>query len=176
MTGQSTATLRYLRMSPRKVRLFINLIRGMRAEEALLQLRFSPKMASEPVAKLLASAMANATNNHGLVRESLVIENAFVNNGPIMYRWMPRAMGRATPIRKRTAHVTIVLAGDVEAGKAKHEEAKKAVDADGAESGSEQKKSGAKKASAKHTVSKKKPATKRVAAKKPMVRKAGRSK
>lgn len=106
------AVLRQLRISPRKVRLLIDLIRGKRVAEAMVQLEVSRKSAALPVRKLLASAVANATHNHEAKPETLRITQAFVDGGPIMYRWMPRAMGRATPIRKRCAHVTIVLEGE----------------------------------------------------------------
>jgi large subunit ribosomal protein L22 len=122
------AKLSQLRISPRKVRLLIDHIRGMKARQAVVQLQFSKKHASRPVLKLLQSAMANARHNHALKEETLVIKQAFVDGGPILYRWMPRAMGRATPIRKRTSHITIVLEGDVDekAAKAKEQEIKKA--------------------------------------------------
>lgn len=108
----TTARLRQLRISPRKVRLLIDFIRGMRVEEALAQLQFSKKTAARPVYKLLQSAVANARHNHQMKEDTLVIAQAFVDGGPTLYRWMPKAMGRATPIRKRTSHVTIVLQGE----------------------------------------------------------------
>lgn len=110
---KTKATLRYLRMSPRKVRLLIDLVRGARVKDAMVQLRFSKKIGAKPVMKLLQSAMANAVHNHGLADESLVVREAFVDGGPILYRATPRAMGRSAPIRKRTAHVTVVLEGEV---------------------------------------------------------------
>ena len=108
----TTARLRKLRMSPRKVRLLIDLIRGLKAETAAVQLAFSKQVAAKPVLKLLRSAVANARHNHHMNEQSLVIAQAYVDSGAIMYRSTPRAMGRATPIRKRTAHVTIVLEGE----------------------------------------------------------------
>ena len=120
MKKTATAKLRYLRMAPRKVRLIIDVIRGMKAEEALLQLQFSKRHASLPVYKLLASAIANATHNANIDPATLVVKTAFVDGGPILYRSMPRAQGRATPLRKRTAHITLTVEGDVlEAKKAK---------------------------------------------------------
>lgn len=110
---QTTATLNRLRMSPRKVRLAAALIRGRRAAEARLQLQFAKKAAARPILKLLQSAVANAAHNHQLALESLVVKSVTVDGGQILYRWQPRAMGRATPIRKRTSRITIVLEGEV---------------------------------------------------------------
>ncbi len=106
-------------MSPRKVRLLVDAVRGLRASEALIQLQFSGTMAARPIAKLIQSGMANAEHNHGLSKESLVIVRAAVDGGPIMYRFTPRAMGRSAPIRKRTSHITIVLAGELAESKVK---------------------------------------------------------
>jgi large subunit ribosomal protein L22 len=103
------ANLRWLRMSPRKVRLVVDLIRGRPVEEALNLLTFSEKAAAKPVGKLLRSAVANADDKGGYNVDRLVVETAFVNEGPTWRRWLPRAMGRATRIRKRTSHVTVVL-------------------------------------------------------------------
>jgi large subunit ribosomal protein L22 len=113
MKKTATAKLRYLRMAPRKARLVIDMIRGMKVDEALLQLQFSKRHASLPVHKLLASAVANAEHNAGINPETLIIKTATVDGGPILYRSMPRAQGRATPIRKRTSHITLVIEGDV---------------------------------------------------------------
>lgn len=121
MTSQSKAIVRNLRMSPRKVRLVVDLIRGLSVQEALTQLALLPKKATTPVKKLLDSAIANAVHNHKLDKETLRITTAFVDGGPTIHRWMPRAFGRATPIRKRTSHVTIVLTGTA---KEKEEEKK----------------------------------------------------
>lgn len=120
---KTQARLRYLRMSPRKVRLVVDLVRGMKVREARAQLSFLSKEAAKPIAKLLESAIANALHNHDANEETLVITAAMVDGGPIMYRWTPRAMGRATPVRKRTSHVTLVLEGEARAGK-KEKEAK----------------------------------------------------
>lgn len=113
MKGQSTATLRSLRISPRKVRLMIDLIRGMRVHAALAQLMVNKKHASRPIAKLLQSAIANATNNHQLDENTLKIVKATVDGGAILYRQMPKAFGNVTRIRKRSSHITLVLEGDV---------------------------------------------------------------
>lgn len=109
---QSTATLRNLRISPRKVRLLVDLIRGMNVNEAMMQLSFSAKEAARPVRKLLASGMANAAHNHGADVKTLTIVKAFVDGGAMMYRYTPRAQGRATPVRHRTSHITLVLQGE----------------------------------------------------------------
>ena len=110
-TMETKAHLNNFRMSPRKVRLVTDLIKGMPVEAAIQQLQFSRKHAARPVMKLLQSAVANAMHNHQADRESLMITSTLVNSGATLHRWMPRAMGRATPIRKRTSHVTIVLSG-----------------------------------------------------------------
>lgn len=103
------AHVRNLRMSPRKVRLVADLIRGKRVSDAEAELRFIPKAAALPVRKLLASAAANASHNFKLVKDTLVIKSITVNQGPTLKRFRPRAMGRAAPIRKRTSHITIIL-------------------------------------------------------------------
>jgi large subunit ribosomal protein L22 len=103
------ASLSYLRMAPRKVRLVTDLIRGRAVEEALNILTFTPKAAARPLAKLLRSAVANADVKGGVDLDKLVVREAFVNEGPTWRRWLSRAMGRATRVRKRTSHVTLVL-------------------------------------------------------------------
>lgn len=108
----SKAKLRYLRIAPRKVRLLIDLIRGLSVEEAKAQLRYSKKDAAGAVLKLLNSAVANALNNYNAKEETLVVKEAYVDGGPILKRWRPRAFGRASAIKKRTSHVTIVLTGE----------------------------------------------------------------
>ena len=105
-----TASLKWLRMSPRKVRLVVDLIRGQSVEQALSLLNFCDKAAAKPVTKLLRSAVANADNRGGFDLDRLFVETAVVNEGPTWRRWLPRAMGRATRIRKRTSHVTLILA------------------------------------------------------------------
>ncbi len=104
------AKLRFLRVSPRKVRLVIDAIRGLQVDEALIRLSFIPKAASEPVKKLLESAIANAEHNYKLKRTDLFVKTITADGGPMIKRWRPRAFGRAAPIRKRTSHVQIVLA------------------------------------------------------------------
>lgn len=103
------AHTRYLRMSPRKVRLVVDVVRGMAVDPALAQLTFMPRAAARPVKKLLESAVANATHNFKLEREGLFVKTALVNQGPTLKRWRPRAMGSAAPILKRTCHITLVL-------------------------------------------------------------------
>jgi large subunit ribosomal protein L22 len=97
----------YVRVTPMKARRVIDLIRDMPAQEALSVLKFSPQAASEPVAKVLASAIANAEHNFSLDPETLIITRAIVDEGPTLKRFRPRAQGRAYRIRKRTSHITI---------------------------------------------------------------------
>jgi len=97
----------HVRVTPMKARRVIDLIRDMPAQEALSVLKFAPQAASEPVAKVLASAIANAEHNFSLDPESLIITRAYVDEGPTLKRFRPRAQGRAYRIRKRTSHITI---------------------------------------------------------------------
>ena len=119
---ESVARLRNIRITPMKARRVINMIRGKQAEEALAILKFSPQAASEPIYKLVASAMANArvkadATNEYLDEQDLVIVEAFVDEGPTLKRFRPRAQGRAFKILKRTSHITVVVATpDVIAG------------------------------------------------------------
>ncbi len=103
------AYARHIRMSSRKVRLVIDLIRGARVVKAQTQLQFANKAAAEPVLKLLNSAIANAVHNFQLNKDDLFIKAVMADEGPILDRWQPRAHGRAFPIRKRTTHISIVL-------------------------------------------------------------------
>jgi len=104
---RARATARYVRMTPMKVRRVVDLIRGMEAHEALAVLQFAPQAASEPVAKVLASAVANAEHNQQLDADTLVVAVAYVDEGPTLKRFRPRAQGRAFRINKRTSHITI---------------------------------------------------------------------
>ena len=104
---RARATARYVRMTPMKVRRVVDLIRGMEAREALAVLKFAPQAASEPVAKVLASAVANAEHNQQLDPATLVVSVAYVDEGPTLKRFRPRAQGRAFRINKRTSHITI---------------------------------------------------------------------
>lgn len=106
---QAKAHARYIRIAPRKVRLVIDLIRGKHVGEAISILRHTPKAASPVVEKLLNSAIANAEHNHSMNPDKLVITEAYVNEGPIIKRFRPRAQGRAARINKRTSHITVVL-------------------------------------------------------------------
>jgi len=106
---QGKAVLRYARISPRKVKIVMDLIKNKPIDEAYAILRYTPKAASEILFKLLKSAEANATNNNGLNRDNLYVADGFANPGPILKRVMPRAQGRAVRIRKRTSHITIVV-------------------------------------------------------------------
>lgn len=103
------AIARYIRISSRKVKIVIDLIRGKSVREAEAILRYTPKAASEPVLKLLNSAVANAENNLELNRDDLYVAEVYANQGPTLMRYRPRAHGRASRIRKRTSHITIVL-------------------------------------------------------------------
>ncbi|MEA2450981.1 MAG: large subunit ribosomal protein [Thermoleophilaceae bacterium] len=104
------ARAKYVRCAPRKARLVIDHIRGKRVDEARAILTHTPRAASRDVLKLLESAVANAENNHELASDELVIGKAYVDEGPTLKRYRPRALGRATRIRKRTSHLTIELA------------------------------------------------------------------
>jgi large subunit ribosomal protein L22 len=106
---EAVATLRYGRMAPRKIRLVVDLVRGKRVEEAMSILSFTPKVAARVVKKLIKSAMANAENKGDIDVDTLYIKRIFVDEGPTLKRFTPRAMGRATSIRKRTSHITVVL-------------------------------------------------------------------
>ena len=106
---EAKANLKYLRISPRKVQIVLDLIRGKNVGTAMAILAQTPKAASEPVMKLLKSAAANAENNHGMDPEKLYVAEALCTGGPIIKRFMPRAQGRAYRINKRTSHVTIVV-------------------------------------------------------------------
>ncbi len=103
------ATLRTYRQSPRKVRLVADTIRGKRVGEALTALSFLEKRAAAPIRKLLQSAVANARQNFGVDPDGLAVREITVNKGTVLKRSMPRARGRATPIKKRTSHVTVIL-------------------------------------------------------------------
>jgi large subunit ribosomal protein L22 len=106
---RALARARHIRMSPRKVRRVVDLVRGQRALDALTLLKFDPHAASEPVYKVIASAIANAEHNMQLDRENLVIATAYVDQGKTLPRIRPRAQGRAYRIRKRTSHITVEL-------------------------------------------------------------------
>jgi large subunit ribosomal protein L22 len=101
---------RFIRSPPRKARLVMDMVRGKHINEALSLLRFTPKYAARVVEKVLRSAMANAQQNHGVKDiDLLLVKRAYADNGPTVKRFRQRAMGRATPIKKRTSHLTIIL-------------------------------------------------------------------
>ncbi|ATO43000.1 50S ribosomal protein L22 [Loigolactobacillus coryniformis] len=103
------AVAKTVRIAPRKARLVMDLIRGKSVAEAIAILKFTPRGASPIIAKVLNSAIANAENNFDLDAESLVVSEAFVNEGPTLKRFRPRAKGSASPINKRTSHITVVV-------------------------------------------------------------------
>jgi len=103
------ASARYVRIAPRKVRVVIDLVRGKSVNEALALLKFIPKRAAVPVAKVIASAAANAEHNYNLNKDNLIISKAFVDEGPTLKRYHPRQRGQAFPILKRTSHITVMV-------------------------------------------------------------------
>ncbi|WUI24963.1 50S ribosomal protein L22 [Mycobacterium sp. NBC_00419] len=105
----ASAVAKYVGISASKARRVINLVRGKSVEEALDILRWAPQQASEPVAKVIASAAANAQNNNGLDPASLVVATVYADEGPTAKRIRPRAQGRAYRIRKRTSHITVIV-------------------------------------------------------------------
>lgn len=104
------ATARYVRMSPHKVRRVLDQIRGRSYRESLIILEFMPYRACDPILKVLRSAVANAEHNEGLDPRTLIITEAFADQGPVLKRYRPRAQGRAYQIRKPTCHITIAVA------------------------------------------------------------------
>ena len=106
---QAKATLKYARISSRKVKIVADLIKGKDIDEALAIVKFTPKASSEMLEKLLKSAIANAENNHNMAHEKLYVADIYANQGPTLKRIRPAAKGSAVRIRKRTSHVTIVL-------------------------------------------------------------------
>jgi len=107
------AQAKYVRMTPMKCRRVIDLVRGLPVQDALDILRFDVHAASEPIYKVVASAIANAENNKDLDRRDLVVAQAYVDEGPTLKRFRPRAQGRAYRIRKRTSHITVVVQAQV---------------------------------------------------------------
>jgi large subunit ribosomal protein L22 len=105
----ATAKARFVRVSPRKARRVIDLVRGRSVTDALDILRWAPQAASEPVAKVIASAVANAQNNNGLDPATLVVATVYADEGPTAKRIRPRAQGRAFRIRRRTSHITVIV-------------------------------------------------------------------
>jgi ribosomal protein L22 len=103
------ASARYVRIAPRKARLVADQIRGLHIDKARALLQFSPRSAAEDIHKLLNSAAANAENNHDLIGDEMRISSITVDEGPTLRRFRPRALGRATPINKRTSHIAVAL-------------------------------------------------------------------
>jgi large subunit ribosomal protein L22 len=103
------AQARFLRISPRKARLAADAVRGKKVEDALNLLKFAPQRGAKVLNKVMRSALANAEQNPGIDVDTLYVKKTFVDPGPSLKRWTPRAMGRATKILKRTCHITVVL-------------------------------------------------------------------
>ena len=112
---EARAKARYVRVTPRKARRVVDLIRGLPADEAQAVLEFAPQAASEPVGKVLASAIANATGARDS-RGMLWVQRAWVDEGPTLKRFRPRAQGRGYRINKRTSHITVIVSDDSEGG------------------------------------------------------------
>ena len=107
--NEAKATLKFSRISSRKVKIVADLIRGKNVDEALAIIKFTPKASSEILEKLLKSAIANAENNHNMKHENLYVAEIYANQGPTLKRIRPAAKGSAVRIRKRTSHITIVV-------------------------------------------------------------------
>ena len=152
----AVAKARFVRVSPRKARRVIDLVRGKSVEDALDILRWAPQAASEPVAKVIASAAANAQNNNGLDPATLVVATVYADEGPTAKRIRPRAQGRAFRIRRRTSHITVV----VESRPATDQRSAKSTRARRAEASKAAAKAPAKKAPAKKAPANKAPAKK----------------
>lgn len=108
------ASSRYARVAPRKARLVADQVRGLQIEKARALLRFSPRGAARDIGKLIESAAANAENNHELVADEMRVVEITVDEGPTLRRFRPRALGRATPIDKRTSHIAVALSPEEE--------------------------------------------------------------
>ncbi len=111
---QVRAKAKFIRMSPRKVRLVANFVRGKSCDEAVRQLKFMNKTAATPVLSVLQSAIANAKENHSVEQSDLVVSEILINDGPTIKRFRPRARGSAAPIRKRTSHLTVAVSNGKE--------------------------------------------------------------
>jgi|SRR3989344_613828 len=109
MSQEVTAKLRFLRIGPRKVRLVADAIRGRKVTFAIDVLEMMNKRSAKPMIKLVKSAVANAKHNFNLEIDSLRVKSIMIDGGPVLKRWMPRAHGRATPVRERTSHINLVL-------------------------------------------------------------------
>ncbi|SDL83255.1 50S ribosomal protein L22 [Halarsenatibacter silvermanii] len=113
---ETRAVAKHQRISPRKARQVIDLVRGKDVDEAIGILKNTPRKASDMIEDVINSAAANAEHNHEMIRDELYISEAFVDQGPTMKRYKPRAMGQASTIRKRTSHITIVVSDEKEEG------------------------------------------------------------
>jgi len=109
------ASAKYVRVSPRKVRLVADQVRGKHIDDARSLLQFSPRSAAGDVLKVIESAAANAEANHDLIGDEMIVHEIRVDEGPTLKRFRPRAMGRATPIHKRTSHISVALTPEEEA-------------------------------------------------------------
>ena len=171
----AVAKARFVRVSPTKARRVINLVRGKSVAEALDILRWAPQAASLPVAKVIASAAANAQNNNGLDPATLVVASVFADDGPTAKRIRPRAQGRAFRIRRRTSHITVVVESrptkdvrgsqSASAARARRAQGSKAAAGKAPAKKATAEKAPAKKAAADKAPAKKAPATKASAAK-----------
>tara|TARA_B100000029_G_C17579884_1_gene959309 strand:- start:2382 stop:2738 length:357 start_codon:yes stop_codon:yes gene_type:complete len=116
MTVETRAVAKYVRISPQKCRLVADQVRRLPVGQALELLEFSPKKAAKPIRKVLESAIANAEHNQGADIDELKVDRIMIDEGPVMKRWRPRAKGRATPIIKRTCHITITVVDETNEG------------------------------------------------------------
>ncbi len=164
----AVAKARFVRVSPTKARRVIDLVRGRSVADALDILRWAPQAASVPVAKVIASAAANAQNNNGLDPATLVVATVYADDGPTAKRIRPRAQGRAFRIRRRTSHITVV----VESRPAKNERSAQSARSRRAQASKAATKAPAKKATPEQAPEKKAPAEKASAAKKAPAKKA----
>jgi ribosomal protein L22 len=108
------ASSRYVRVAPRKARLVADQVRGLQIDKARALLQFSPRSAAQDIQKLIDSAAANAENNHDLIADEMRVAEITVDEGPTLRRFRPRALGRATPINKRTSHIAVALSPEEE--------------------------------------------------------------
>ncbi len=134
-----TAQLNNLRISPRKVRLVADRVRGQRVIEAIGMLEYDLRKTARPMQKLLKSAVANAQNNFKLKGEDLYVSDIIVGEGPTLKRWMPRAYGRATKILKRTSRISVVLSDDYDKVKMKENNSQEVVTSNSTNSGIDKK-------------------------------------
>lgn len=109
VTAEARAVARYIRISPRKARQVMDLVRGKDLPEALAILKYTPQRAAEPISKVIKSAAANAEHNYEMNKDTLYVAECFVDEGPTLKRFQPRAMGRADVKRRRTSHITVVV-------------------------------------------------------------------